>query len=422
MASASPDSRLPVTVLSGFLGAGKTTVLNHVLNNRGGRKVAVIVNDMSEVNIDAELVERGGAELSRTEERLVELSNGCICCTLRDDLLAEVARLSREGRFDYLLIESTGISEPVPVAQTFTFVDEQGQSLAELARLDTMVTVVDASSFLREYAEAASLAERDAALDDEDQRTVADLLVEQVEFADVIIVNKLDLVSADQRARVEAALRALNPGARLVPAVAGAAPLDAILDTGAFDYDRAASSAAWMRELEGTHTPETEAYGISSFCYRETRPFDAERLWACLNDSELWPDPLSIQPLARGQAILRSKGLLWVAEAPQLVYEWSQAGGISSIHPAGSWWAAVPRERWPDGADFDRNPDWDPRFGDRCQQLVFIGLELDEAKIRARLDACLLDEALLAGPSSAWTSRPNPLPLPEPAPTTEVSA
>jgi G3E family GTPase len=308
-----------------------------------------------------------------------------------------------------LLIESTGISEPVPVAQTFTFVDEQGQGLSELARIDTMVTVVDASSFLREYAEATALSERGQSLGPEDERTIADLLIEQVEFADVIVINKLDRVSVDERSRVERALRALNPGATLIPATHAEVPIEQIVGTGAFDYERASNSAAWIRELEGVHTPETEEYGISSFSYSEVRPFDAHRLWDLLHDPELWPGPGG---LMRGRAMLRSKGLFWVAQAPHLVYQWSQAGGISSVEPAGNWWAAVPRERWPEGQEPDRRPDWHPRFGDRCQQLVFIGLDLDEAMIRARLDACLLGDELLAGPSSEWAQRPNPFPQP----------
>ncbi|MBN9594827.1 MAG: zinc metallochaperone GTPase ZigA [Afipia sp.] len=394
--------KLPVTVLSGFLGAGKTTLMNHVLNNRQGLRVAVIVNDMSEVNIDADLIRAGGANLSRTNETLVEMTNGCICCTLRDDLLKEVRTLARDGRFDYLLIESTGISEPLPVAATFDFRSEDGKSLGDVAKLDTMVTVVDAVNLLRDYASHDFLRDRGQSLGVDDRRTLVDLLVEQIEFADVIVLNKVDDATPMQRETARQILIALNPGADIIEANFSRVPPERILSTGRFDFEKAQQHPVWFKELYGfaNHVPETEEYGVSNFVYRARRPFDPQKFHAFIHSS--WP------------GVIRAKGHFWLATRPQWVGELSQAGAIVRNEAMGFWWAAIPKERWPDHPDWRAaiEKSWSDIWGDRRQEIVFIGTGMNTAELTRRLDACLVAEnGEEKMETAAWSKLPDPFPV-----------
>ncbi|MGY8837648.1 MAG: zinc metallochaperone GTPase ZigA [Enterobacterales bacterium] len=393
-------NKLPVTVLSGFLGAGKTTVLSHILNNRQGKKVAVIVNDMSDINIDAATI-KSGVSLSHSDEKLVEMSNGCICCTLREDLLIEVGKLAKEGRFDYLVIESTGISEPLPVAETFTFADENGNSLGDVATLDTMVTVVDAVNFLNDYEQANDLQQTGESLGEDDDRSVADLLVDQVEFADVILISKTDLITSVQLNKLTAILNTLNTQAKIIPISNGNININEVLNTGLFNFERAQQAPGWLKEMRGEHIPETEEYGISSFNYTARRPFDPEKFYNFLHSTEQFGK------------LIRSKGYFWLATRPLFCGQWSQAGGIAHYGFAGMFFKAIPQQEWPTEPELlaDINNKWVEPFGDMRQELVFIGQSLDQQAMMNALNNCLLSEDAVLKGKDFWRTYNDPFPI-----------
>jgi len=393
-------NKLPVTVLSGFLGAGKTTVLSHILNNRQGKKVAVIVNDMSDINIDASTI-KSGVSLNHSNEKLVEMSNGCICCTLREDLLIEVGKLAKDGRFDYLIIESTGISEPLPVAETFTFADESGVSLGDVATLDTMVTVVDAVNFLNDYEQANDLQDTGESLGKDDERSVADLLVDQVEFADVILISKTDLITNNELNKLTAILNTLNTQANIIPISNGHININEVLNTGLFNFERAQQAPGWLKEMRGEHIPETEEYGIGSFNYTARRPFDPEKFYNFLHNTEQFGK------------LIRSKGYFWLATRPLFCAQWSQAGGIAHYGFAGMFYKAIPKKDWPTEPELlaDINSKWLEPFGDMRQELVFIGQSLDKKAMIKALDDCLLPEDAVLKGKDFWKTFNDPFPI-----------